>query len=117
MIFAQEQINQNIVETCVEGFHANEKKEVISNEEAMQKVFNRLKEDGYIPNSVEDFSFQMPSCERLKKKELNEQDIPQKVILSYMYLFGAQQDCLRGINSEIIEKGAIRRQTSSFGIK
>jgi len=85
MIFEQEQIDQNIVETCVEGFHANEKEEIISNEEAMQKVFNRLKEDGYIPNSVEDFSFQMPSCERLKKKGLNEQDIPQKVILSYMY--------------------------------
>jgi hypothetical protein len=33
---------------------------------------------------VEDFSFEMPSCGRLKTKNEDEIEVPQKVIISYM---------------------------------
>lgn len=83
LVFAQEQIEENIVETCVDCFQVEDCDETITTEEAMQIVFKQLQEQGVIPASVEAFSFEMPSCERLKKAE-NHVDIPQKVILSFM---------------------------------
>lgn len=85
LVFSQEKIDENIVETCVEGFKEGDSEIIISSEDAMQKVFGRLKKEGLIPSAVEDFSYEMPSCERLKKKTYSEQDMPQKVILSYMF--------------------------------
>lgn len=84
LVFAREQIDENIIETCVDGFKVEGSKEILSTEDAMEKVFNQLKENGVIPVKVEDFSFEMPSCERLKRKNDTEMDIPQKVILSFM---------------------------------
>ncbi|NRD78252.1 hypothetical protein HPT25_12830 [Bacillus sp. BRMEA1] len=83
LVFVQEQIEENIVETCVDCFLMEDSDETISTEEAMDRVFKQLKEQGVIPYTVEDFSYEMPSCERLKKSE-NQEDIPQKVILSFM---------------------------------
>ncbi|MCM3567969.1 hypothetical protein [Neobacillus mesonae] len=84
LVFAQEQIEENIVETCVECFLLEDSKTTLTMEEGMEKVFHRLQQQGVIPPNVKDFSFEMPSCERLKAITDKELDIPQKVILSYM---------------------------------
>lgn len=83
LVFIQEQIDVNIVETCVECFKYDESGDCLSSEDAMQKVFDTLKQKGLVPAHVEDFSFEMPSCERIKKATYNENDMPQRVILSF----------------------------------
>lgn len=83
LVFTQEQIEDNIVETCVECFKLEGLEECLETDEAMQIVFEKLKEDGVIPEQVQDFSFQMPSCERIKKDVYNDSDMPQKVIISF----------------------------------
>lgn len=83
MIFAHEKINEQIISTCVEGFELNNG-DTIDTEEAIQKVFNQLKHDGVIPSGVEDFSFEMPSCERIKKDTYTETDMPQKVVITFV---------------------------------
>ena len=83
LVFTQEQIDTNIVETCVDCFKYEGTEECIPTEDAMQTVFNTLKQEGLIPEKVEDFSYEMPSCERLKKDVYGEQDMPQKVVLSF----------------------------------
>lgn len=84
LVFAQEQIEENIIETCVDGFQVEGSENLIPTEDAMEKVFNQLKKEGVIPAKVEDFSFEMPSCERMKRKNDDEIVTPQKVILSFM---------------------------------
>ncbi|MFD2442970.1 hypothetical protein ACFSO7_03140 [Bacillus sp. CGMCC 1.16607] len=84
LVFIQEKINDNIVETCVECFKIEGLEECMKTDEAMQIVFNKLKQDGIIPEQIQDFSFQMPSCERIKKDVYNESDMPQKVIITYI---------------------------------
>src|SRR3954447_20546137 len=84
LVFAQEQIDENIIETCVECFQREDSEEMITTEEAMETVFNQLQKKGVIPPNVEDFSYEMPSCERLKRKADSRTDLPQKVILSFM---------------------------------
>ncbi|MFF2450695.1 hypothetical protein ACFVSW_27075 [Neobacillus sp. NPDC058068] len=84
LVFAQEQIDENIIETCVECFQLEDSTEMVPTEDAMQRVFDRLQQRGIIPPNVEDFSFEMPSCERLKRKPDSVTELPQKVILSFM---------------------------------
>jgi hypothetical protein len=84
LVFAQEQIEENIIETCVDGFKVEGSENLIPTEDAMEKVFNHLKKDGVIPAKVEDFSFEMPSCERMKRKNDEDIEMPQKIILSFM---------------------------------
>lgn len=84
LVFIQEQIDSNIVETCVDCFKYEGSEECIDTDDAMEKVFHSLKQEGLIPAEVEDFSYEMPSCERMKKDVYSEQDMPQKVILSYV---------------------------------
>lgn len=83
LVFTQEQIDSNIIETCVECFKYEGSEECMQTDEAMEKVFNQLKQDGLIPEAVDSFSYEMPSCERLKKDVYSEQDMPQKVVISY----------------------------------
>lgn len=84
LVFSQEKINKNYVETCVECLRAEDSNEVIAPEDAMTKVFNHLKEEGIIPQKVEDFSFELPSCGQLKKVSESNNDLPQKVIISFV---------------------------------
>ncbi|MEH7335720.1 hypothetical protein V7161_24145 [Neobacillus drentensis] len=84
LVFTQEQIDENIIETCVDCLQMEGSEKTISTEEAMQLVFEQLQDRGLIPAKVEDFSYEMPSCERLKRKTDSEADLPQKVILSFM---------------------------------
>jgi hypothetical protein len=84
LVFIQEQIEENIVETCVECFKLEGSEECMDTDDAMQLVFDKLKAEGTVPQSVQDFSFQMPSCERIKKDSYDEKDMPQKVVISFM---------------------------------
>jgi hypothetical protein len=84
LVFAQEHIEENIIETCVECFQIEGSEEKLSTDDVMQKVFDQLKESGVIPTKIEDFSYEMPSCERIKRKTTEEKELPQKVILSFM---------------------------------
>jgi hypothetical protein len=84
LVFAQEQIDEHIIETCVDYLQADDSKEIITPETAIQVVFDQLKQKGVVPQQVEDFSFEMPSCGQLRKKTPSEYDIPQKVILSFI---------------------------------
>ena len=84
LVFAQEQIDENIVETCVDCLQVEDSKEIITPEDAMKVVFDQLKEKGVVPQQVEDFSFEMPSCGQLRRKTQSEYDLPQKVILSFI---------------------------------
>lgn len=84
LVFTQEQIEENIIETCVDCLQVEGTEEIITTENAMIRVFEQLKSNGVIPSSVQDFSFEMPSCERLKKSTTDKLDLPQRVILSFM---------------------------------
>ncbi|WP_059172794.1 hypothetical protein [Bacillus sp. FJAT-27445] len=84
LVFAQERIDENIVETCVDCFQETGTDEKIPTDDAMQRVFDKLKEEGVIPEKVAEFSYEMPSCGQLRKKSETSFDIPQKVILSFM---------------------------------
>ncbi|MDN3018825.1 hypothetical protein PH210_21790 [Paenibacillus sp. BSR1-1] len=84
LVFTQEQIDENIIETCVDYLQMEDSEGTITTEEAMKQVFEQLQQRGVIPVNVEDFSYEMPSCERLKRKTDSETDLPQKVILSFM---------------------------------
>ncbi|MBT2759484.1 hypothetical protein J7E71_26810 [Mesobacillus foraminis] len=83
-VFSQQQIDKNIVETCVEGFKSKVSEEYFEAEKGMQEVFDKLKENGVIPSKIEDFSFEMPSCGNMLRKDYKAEEMPQKVILSYM---------------------------------
>jgi hypothetical protein len=83
LVFIQEQIEENIIETCVDCFKIVESGKCMPTEEAMEKVFEQLKKKGVIPEEIEDFSYQTPSCERLKCNS-GHKDLPQKVIISFM---------------------------------
>lgn len=82
LIFAQNEIEENIIETCVEYLQVEDTKEILTPDEAMEKVFYVLKKEGIIPNDVEDFSFEMPSCGFIKNYHSGN-EIPQKVILTF----------------------------------
>ncbi|WP_442598976.1 hypothetical protein [Neobacillus sp. D3-1R] len=84
LVFTQEHIDENIVETCVECLKFEGSNQCIDTDDAMQMVFDKLKLEGTIPENVQEFSFQMPSCERIKKDVYNESDMPQKVIITFM---------------------------------
>jgi hypothetical protein len=84
LVFAQEQIDEHIVETCVDYLQIENSNVIITPEDAMKAVFDQLKEKGVVPQKVEDFSFEMPSCGQLRRKTQSEYDIPQKVILSFI---------------------------------
>ncbi|MFB6469286.1 hypothetical protein ACE38V_21360 [Cytobacillus sp. Hz8] len=82
MVFVEEHIMDDVVETCVNGFHSEESGQ-IETEDAMQVVFEKLKDEGVVPKNVKDFSYELPSCGRIKTQDDNS-EIPQKVIISYV---------------------------------
>ncbi|RHW31192.1 hypothetical protein D1B31_22675 [Neobacillus notoginsengisoli] len=84
LVFAQELVDEHIVETCVECFQEEDSEQKISTEDAMDRVFNQLKEEGVIPKKVEEYSYEMPSCGQLRKNTDTSFEIPQNVIISFM---------------------------------
>ncbi|WP_075980547.1 hypothetical protein [Bacillus massilinigeriensis] len=83
MVFVEEKIMEDVVETCVNGFQSEESGKTLDTEDAMQVVFEKLKNEGVIPQNVTDFSYEMPSCGRIKTNG-NNSEIPQKVIISFV---------------------------------
>ncbi|MFF2876147.1 hypothetical protein ACFVR2_07475 [Gottfriedia sp. NPDC057991] len=75
IVFSQEQIHENIIETCVEYFKIEGSNEILKIEDTMQKVFDNLKQKGPIPKQVMDFSFIMPFCERIKRNNDYKNDV------------------------------------------
>jgi len=83
LVFTQERIDTNIVETCVDCFQYEGTDKCLDTDDAMQKVFKTLKAKGVIPEAVQRFSYEMPSCERLGKDIYEEEDMPQNVVMSF----------------------------------
>ena len=83
LVFTQEQVDKNIVEMCVDCFKHEGSDECIDIDVAMQIVFDQLKVNGIIPENVDEFSFEMPSCEKLKTAEYRAENFPQKVVLTF----------------------------------
>lgn len=83
MVFIEEEIMDDVVETCVNGFQMIDSGEDLDTEDAMQVVFEKLKNEGVIPQNVSDFSYEMPSCGRIKTED-SQNDFPQKVIISFV---------------------------------
>ena len=77
LVFSREQLAANIIETCVECLKDEESGECIDTETAMQTVFEELKKRGLVPEEVDDFSYEMPSCGQIMKQKEEEQDLPQ----------------------------------------
>ncbi|MFD3445556.1 hypothetical protein ACFDTO_13240 [Microbacteriaceae bacterium 4G12] len=83
MKFMEERIQDNIVNTCVEGFVDEKTNEPISNDDAVEKLFAELQNKKIISSNVEDFSCKLPSCARVK--ELGEDEFePEKVVITYV---------------------------------
>lgn len=83
MVFVQEKITEEIIQTCVDCFSVEGSEEKIEPEHAMEKVFEQLKGDGVIPEGVTEFSFEMPACGSIKKPNQVKADIPQTVVLTF----------------------------------
>lgn len=83
MQFIEEHIQENIVHTCVEGFVDANTNEPIDIDDAVEKLFTELKNKNIVSKEVEDFSCELPSCERIKHLDEDEFE-PQKVIISYV---------------------------------
>ncbi|WP_416825258.1 hypothetical protein [Ectobacillus polymachus] len=83
MKFMEEYIQDNIVNTCVEGFVDVKTNEPLDIDDACEKLFAELQNKQIISSAVEDFSCKLPSCERVK--EFGEEEFkPEKVVISYM---------------------------------
>ena len=65
-VYAEETICENIVQTCVEGLRSNKTNEILDTEEAMEQLFVLLKANYIIPGAVNEFSYEMFTCERIK---------------------------------------------------
>jgi hypothetical protein len=83
IIFEKEKVNEYIIHTCVSGFIDNVSEDILQIDVAMEKLFMYLKEDGYVPAGLEDFSYELPSCDRIKNTA-GVDDIPQKVMISFI---------------------------------
>lgn len=83
MKFMEEHIQDNIVNTCVEGFVDAKTNEPLSIDDAVDKLFAELQNKQIISLDVEEYSCKLPSCERVKEFGENEFK-PEKVVISYM---------------------------------
>ncbi|WP_379969553.1 hypothetical protein [Ectobacillus sp. sgz5001026] len=83
MQFVEEYIQDNIVSACVEGFVDEKTNELISIDDAVEKLFAELQSKKIVSANVEDFSCKLPSCERVKKLGEGKFE-PEKVVISYV---------------------------------
>jgi hypothetical protein len=83
-VFVEEKIYDNMVHTCVDGFVDNDTKNEMDTDEAMERLFAKLKEQNVIPQDVIDFSYELTSCERVKKMDVEQDDLPKKVAISFL---------------------------------
>ena len=82
-VFVDEQLYENVVQTCVDGFASKSTNERIDTDDAMETLFNKLKEKGVIPADIEDFSYELTSCERIKSNNPAKEELPKKIAISF----------------------------------
>ena len=82
-IFVEDNIYENVVHTCVDGFKEKKSGEFITIDDAFEKLFLILKANNLIPNEIEDFSYELSSCERLIRMDAKEDELPKKIAVSF----------------------------------
>lgn len=83
IVFQEEIVFENVTSTCVEGFKCNKTNELLDSDHAMEKVFLMLKANHYIPSQVQDFSYELSSCERIKSNTPEKEELPKMVSISF----------------------------------
>lgn len=82
-VFVDETIYENVIQTCVDGFVSNKTNERIDTNDAMEKLFLMLKARHIIPSAVENFSYELTSCERIKSNNPEKEELPKKIAISF----------------------------------
>lgn len=83
-VYSEETICENVVQTCVEGLKDNKTNEYISTEVAMEQLFAILRANYVIPAGIDEFSYELFTCERIKNYETCK-DIPKQLIITYTH--------------------------------
>ena len=81
-VFVEENIYENVVHTCVDGFKKKKNDEFMTTDDAIEKLFQQLKVNNIIPNEIEDFSYELSSCERIINMDEKEK-LPKKIAISF----------------------------------
>jgi len=81
-VFVEENVYENVVHTCVEGFKTKKNDEFMTADDAIEKLFLKLKVNKIIPNEIEDFSYELYSCERLIGLDATD-ELPKKIAISF----------------------------------
>lgn len=82
-VFVDEIIYENVVHTCVDGFTSRRTNERLDTDDAMEQLFTMLKARHVIPSEVEDFSYELTSCERIKSNNPEKDELPKKIAISF----------------------------------
>ena len=83
-IYGEETIWENVIQTCVEGLKSNKTNEFLNTEEAMEQLFAILKANYIVPAEIDEFSYEMYTCERIKNYDSNI-EMPKKLIITYSH--------------------------------
>ena len=81
-VFVEENIYENVVHTCVDGFKKKKNDEFMTTDDAIEKLFLQLKANKIIPSEIEDFSYELSSCERIISMDEKE-ELPKKIAISF----------------------------------
>jgi hypothetical protein len=82
-VYVDETVYENVIHTCVDGFIANKTNKHLETDDAMEQLFAMLKARHIIPSTVEDFSYELTSCERIKTNNQEKNELPKKIALSF----------------------------------
>ncbi|MFS0784613.1 hypothetical protein [Bacillus sp. 1P06AnD] len=82
-VFVDETVYKNVIRTCVDGFICNKTKEPIETDDAMEQLFLRLKANRIIPEAVQDFSYELTSCERIESYRDDMEHNPKTLSISF----------------------------------
>ncbi|WP_050613982.1 hypothetical protein [Bacillus testis] len=82
-VFVDETVYKNVVHTCVDGFLCNKSQSPIDTDDAMEQLFLRLKAKSVIPDSVQDFSYELASCERIRPTNSLKEEPLKTIAISF----------------------------------
>ena len=83
-VYAEETVCENVVQTCVEGLKSNKTNDFLDTEEAMEQLFALLRANYIIPQEVDEFSYELYTCERIKNYD-SHMEIPKNLIITYAH--------------------------------
>lgn len=83
-VYAEETVCENVVHMCVEGLKCNKTNEFISTEDVMEQLFAILRANYIIPVEIDEFSYELFTCERIKNYGTCK-DIPKQLIITYTH--------------------------------